>query len=243
VGDLDLEIRGVGRLHLPVPEDQAALLAGIGRPARYGKGEQTLLDSTVRDTGEIPRSQVTIDQRRWNRTLLAVVDQLGQDLGLPEGAGLRPELHSMLVYGPGQFFVPHQDSEKADDMVASLVVTLPSAFTGGSLVVEHHGKRATYRSTKTSLSFVAFYSDCRHEIRPVTSGHRIVLTYNLHLGTRRPLRPPLAHRRPRSRPSPAAWRSTSRPRPASPAGDASDQPANPRTGSSTCSTTSTPSAA
>lgn len=28
-------------------------------------------------------------------------------------------------------------------------------------------------------SFVAFYGDCRHEVRPVRSGHRIVLTYNL----------------------------------------------------------------
>src|SRR5256885_5060170 len=85
----------------------------------------------------------------------------------------------MLVYGAGQFFVPHQDSEKADAMVGSLVVTLPSSFKGGALVVRHAGMSATYRSPKKSLSLVAFYADCRHEVRPVTSGYRVTLTYNL----------------------------------------------------------------
>jgi hypothetical protein len=48
-------------------------------------------------------------------------------------------------------------------------------------VVEHRGDRATYRGTTESLSFVAFYADCRHELRPVKAGYRIVLTYNLML--------------------------------------------------------------
>jgi hypothetical protein len=29
---------------------------------------------------------------------------------------------------------------------------------------------------------VAFYSDCRHQVKPVTSGYRVVLTYNLLVG-------------------------------------------------------------
>src|SRR5271154_5588877 len=64
-------------------------------------------------------------------------------------------------------------------MIGTLVVTLPGPFTGGGLVVEHEGQRAPYRGSKAALSFVAFYADCRHEVKPVTSGHRIVLTYNL----------------------------------------------------------------
>jgi 2OG-Fe(II) oxygenase superfamily len=79
----------------------------------------------------------------------------------------------------GQFFVPHQDSEKADEMAGSLIVTLPSAHDGGALVVKHAGQAATYRPAKNSLSFVAFYADCRHHVQPVRSGDRIVLTYNL----------------------------------------------------------------
>jgi hypothetical protein len=177
--DLRLEVSSVGPIALPVPVRQAKELCLMGRPARFGKGEQTLLDARVRDTWEIPKSRIKIDKRQWNATLRPVLDRLRADLGLPEGCELTAEFHSMLVYAPGQFFAPHQDSEKADTMIGTMVVTLPSASTGGVLVVEHAGQTATYRSSKESLSFVAFYADCRHHVRPVTSGYRVVLTYNL----------------------------------------------------------------
>jgi hypothetical protein len=178
-GDLSIEVRGIGPLGLPVPDAQARQLCQIGRPARYGQSERTLLDPRVRDTWEVPLSRVRIDKRRWAKTLHPVLERLRRDLGLPDGCQLAAELHSMLVYAPGQFFVPHQDSEKDDAMVGSLVVTLPSSFTGGALVVEHGGQRVTYRGSKTSLSFVAFFADCRHQVQPTRSGHRVVLTYNL----------------------------------------------------------------
>jgi hypothetical protein len=34
-------------------------------------------------------------------------------------AQIPARVHGMLVYGPGQFFLRHQDSEKADDMVGT----------------------------------------------------------------------------------------------------------------------------
>jgi len=70
--DLQLEVQGLGRLRLPVSRAQAENLCRLARPARYGRGEKTLLDRRVRDTWEIPRSRVKIDRRRWNRTLLPV---------------------------------------------------------------------------------------------------------------------------------------------------------------------------
>jgi len=178
-GSLPLEVRGVGPIKLPVSQIQAKQLCLLGRPAQYGQGERTLLDRGVRDTWEIPKSRVKIDKRRWGQTLLPVLERLGRELGLPAGRTLRAELHSMLVYAPGQFFLEHQDSEKEDAMVASLVVGLPSTFKGGALEVRHGGKTITYRGSKKALSFVAFYSDCRHQVTPVSSGYRVVLTYNL----------------------------------------------------------------
>ena len=32
-----------------------------------------------------------------------------------------------------------------------------------------------------AIQWAAFYSDCEHEVLPVTSGHRITLTYNLYI--------------------------------------------------------------
>jgi hypothetical protein len=183
-GDLHLEVKGLGRLRLPVSPTQARRLCRLGRPARYGRGEQTLLDRRVRDTCEIPKGRVRIDGRRWNRTLLPVLDALRADLGLPDGTRLRAALHSMLVYGPGQFFLPHQDSETSDDMVATLVVTLPSPHRGGAAVIEHQGEKSTFRASRQRLSFLAFYAGCRHEVRPIRDGHRIALTYDLSLSGR-----------------------------------------------------------
>jgi hypothetical protein len=85
----------------------------------------------------------------------------------------------MLVYGKGQFFLPHQDSEKDDAMVGTLVVSLPAAHTGGELVIEHAGQRRTHRASKRDLALVAFYADCRHEVTPVRTGYRVTLTFNL----------------------------------------------------------------
>ncbi|MGW4718817.1 2OG-Fe(II) oxygenase [Nocardia sp. NPDC004260] len=177
--NLLIEVEGVGPIRLPVMPAQARRLCEVARPARYGLREQTLLDATVRDTWEVPRDRVTVDERWWRETLLPMLDILRAELGLAPDCELSAELHSMLVYEPGQFFRRHQDSEKADGMIGTLVVTLPSAFTGGELVIEQQGTKVTDQGSPQELSFVAFYGDCEHEVLPVTDGFRITLTYNL----------------------------------------------------------------
>jgi hypothetical protein len=179
LGDLSIEVRDVGALRLPVTAAQGKQLRLVSRPARYGNGEDTLLDRQVRDTWEVPKSRVTIGVRRWTNTLRPVLDLVRDDLGLSSTSTLDAELHSMLVYEPGQFFAAHQDSEKDDRMIGSLVVLLPSRSTGGDLVVSHRGETVRYKGSATALTFIAFYADTRHEVLPVTSGYRVALTYSL----------------------------------------------------------------
>lgn len=177
--DLRLEVKGVGNVPLPVSKTRAHKLRKVARPARYGLREQTLLDTQVRDTWEVPRSRVRIDGRRWNQALLPQLEQIGSELGLPAGCRLKAQLHSMLLYEPGQFFAPHQDSEKSDDMVGTLVVLLPSEAKGGALIVEHGSEKVSYRGSATKLTLIAFYADCRHEVKPLREGHRVALTFDL----------------------------------------------------------------
>jgi hypothetical protein len=176
---LKVEVDGVGAVQTPVRTPLAKKLIAVAQPAKFGRGEQTLTDASVRDTWEITPNLVTLGGPTWEATLGAVLDNVGDELGLPPTTRLRAELHAMLVYGKGQFFLPHQDSEKDDAMVGTLVVSLPSAHTGGELVVEHGGESVTYRTSKEELSFAAFYADCRHEVKPVKSGYRVTLTLNL----------------------------------------------------------------
>jgi hypothetical protein len=175
--DLSLEVEGFGPVKFPVTPAKARKLVGLGQPARFGRGEETLTDPDVRDTWEIPKHLVHAE---WDDGALKdVLATVKEELGLPHAAWLTADLHSFLVYQPNQFFLAHQDSEKDDSMVGTLVVTLPSSFAGGELMVGHNGERKTYRGSRTALSLVAFYADCRHEVLRVRSGYRITLTYNL----------------------------------------------------------------
>ena len=184
--DLSLEVEGFGRVAFPVTPAKARKLIGFGQPARFGRGEETLTDTDVRDTWEIPKHLVRAE---WNDAMLTVIlATVKEELGLPNAAGLTADLHSLLVYEPNQFFLAHQDSEKDDSMVGTLVVTLPSSFAGGELMVGLGEEWKAYRGSKTEVSLVAFYADCRHEVLKVKSGYRITLTYNLllHGDTTRP---------------------------------------------------------
>ncbi len=90
-------------------------------------------------------------------------------------------LYKLLVYGPGDFFVPHRDTEKEPGMFGTLVITLPGDFTGGELVVRHGGaaERLPVNAGASGVRWVAFYADCSHEVLPLASGARVALIYNL----------------------------------------------------------------
>lgn len=109
---------------------------------------------------------------------------LKKDLGLAETALLDARLHNLLIYELGQFFNYHQDSEKLEGMVATLIIVLPSAHKGGTLTIDNQGDKKQFHSSRfplDKLSFIAFYADCHHEITKLTEGYRCVLTYNLTL--------------------------------------------------------------
>jgi hypothetical protein len=192
---LALEVKGVGKVRLPVTANRAKTLIKSARQAPFGRKDKTLTDPTVRDAWEIAKSRVKIDNRVWNQALNPALEQIGEQLGLDQGQ-LKADLYKMLIYRPGQFFVPHRDSEKDDHMIATLVVVLPCAHRGGVLQIEHQGSTKSFHSNRLAadkLGLFAFYADCRHELKPVTEGYRIALTYNLSYKPktgRRPGKPP-----------------------------------------------------
>ncbi len=110
-----------------------------------------------------------------------VKDTVAIELGLGPSANVTAQLYKLLLYEPGGFFVPHKDTEKEKGMFASLVVTLPSHFKGGELIVKHQGIEKKFRpeNPSYSTSYVSFFADCKHEIKPVTSGYRLALVYNV----------------------------------------------------------------
>jgi hypothetical protein len=67
-------------------------------------------------------------------------------------------------------------------MFATLVVVLPSIYSGGELCIRHRDREVCLDLSApdpSEVAFAAFYADCRHEVRPITAGCRLVLIYNL----------------------------------------------------------------
>jgi len=185
-GDLSpgLEVEGVGRIKLPLKPTAAKKLLARCQLAPYGKGTETLVDPGVRNTYELDPKHFQLKGVEWNRAIEQLVEEVAEKLGLPAGR-LEARLYKLLLYKSGGFFLPHRDSEKADGMVASLVVVLPGEFGGGRLTVRHgafetsYSFRAATQLRAKAPSYAAFYADCEHEVEQVTSGHRLCLTYNL----------------------------------------------------------------
>lgn len=63
-----------------------------------------------------------------------------------------------------------------------LVISLPSKHEGGDVIASHKGESLAFRTAFNSAygySWAAWYADVVHEVKPVRSGYRIVLVYNL----------------------------------------------------------------
>ncbi len=187
-----IEVEGIGPIALPLLPAQAAQLIAAAERAPYGRGADTLVDTTVRRTWQIGVDRVRIQGRHWQAMLDGVVERAA--IGLGAGAGVEAELYKLLVYDEGSFFLEHRDTEKSPGMFGTLIVALPSLHKGGELVLRHREREARLdlRCTDVSgLAWAAFYADCVHEVLPITSGCRLVLVYNLRRkGRGRSPRPP-----------------------------------------------------
>ena len=173
-----LDIRGLGTLPLPVVPLLLPALRGAGTPAPYGRGPDTVVDADVRRCHQLDADRVTVPAS-FGSALAEITQAAAVQLGVVGEVEAR--LYKMLVYGPGDFFVPHRDTEKEPGMFGTLVVTLPGEFTGGELVVQHgaDAERVSLKAGASGVRWAAFYADCSHEVLPLDDGVRVALVYNL----------------------------------------------------------------
>ena len=144
-------------------------------PATFGIGSKTVLNKEYRNALKLEPGCFSVN---FELASTFVLDQITR---IMSSTSIRAELYKLNVYSAGGHFKPHVDTPRSADMFGSLVVCLPSKFTGGALVTRHQGRQVTFDwSSSTATQWAAFYSDVEHEVLPVTSGHRITLTYNLY---------------------------------------------------------------
>jgi hypothetical protein len=180
-----LEVEELGLIGLPLTAKQAKELLKQCEQAPYGKGEKTIVDTSVRRVWRMSPDHFSLTNPDWDRFIKETVGKVQQELGL-EKQKLESHLYDLLLYEPGSFFLPHRDGEKLNRMVATLVIVLPSTFEGGELIVRHEGQEKTIDFNALGenpfhIRYAAFYADCEHEVRPLRKGYRLCLVYNLTL--------------------------------------------------------------
>ena len=151
--------------------------------ASFGKGKETVTDKSYRDAYALEPEKFFTS---FQLSDCGIIGEVRVSL-VPDVLNIRAELYKMNVYsGPTGCFKAHVDTPRGGNMFGSLVVCLPSQFTGGSLVTRQLGQEVIYDwSSPTSdpvqnIQWAAFFSDVEHEILPVTNGYRVTLTYNLY---------------------------------------------------------------
>lgn len=195
---------GAGDITFPLSshEDLVPLLTAC-KQASFGRGNEDVLDPTYRralvlhakDFGLAPGSAVD----PYSLGIVSAIEAslFGDDFELgpnsPAGVTRRrvvPQIDKINVYSQGDFFKSHVDTPRATNMFGTLLINFPVEHVGGQLVVHApaggdralEGQRAAgYEKFETkwgatdSLGWVAFFSDCEHEVLPVVSGHRYVM--------------------------------------------------------------------
>ncbi|KAK3368820.1 hypothetical protein B0T24DRAFT_533126 [Lasiosphaeria ovina] len=170
-------VQDVGPVGFPLQESTARQLIEKARQAPYGKGSETFVDTSVRNTWELDASQLDHMVPQWTPTVDDACKWAAKQLGIT--VPITAQLYKMLIYEEGAMFKAHTDTEKVPGMFGTLVICLPSEHQGGDLVLKHRDVTKIFKTSETQPSMACWYSDVSHEVLPVTSGRRWVLTYNL----------------------------------------------------------------
>ena len=105
--DPAITVEGVGQINLPLGEEQARQLIELSRQAPFGKGSETIVDTSVRNTWEIDAEKLTFANPRWEWILYQVCRRVASDLGI--SSPIQADLYKMLLYEKGAMFKAHTE--------------------------------------------------------------------------------------------------------------------------------------
>lgn len=101
-----LRVDGVeGVVGLPLGRASAKEIIEKCSQAPYGRGEETIVDTAVRNTWQLDPSKFSVNNPEWDARLKELVSGVVKsDLGCDESLGVSCELYKFLLYEKGSFF-------------------------------------------------------------------------------------------------------------------------------------------
>jgi SM-20-related protein len=157
----------------------AAMLAASGGAANvYAHQDVGRINPLVRRTTQLTVPDAIVQSVM---TLLAAHAPILEERFRTEP--LSPEPPQFLKYGPGDFFVAHQDGntplirDKARFRRVSVVIYVNADYSGGSLLLHEPYPNFDVRTAIEPApgTMVAFRSETTHEVTPVESGERYTI--------------------------------------------------------------------
>ncbi|TFK65117.1 hypothetical protein BDN72DRAFT_845886 [Pluteus cervinus] len=174
-----LSISSLGLVGLPFSERDAKNLV-----ASFNQGP-SIHYMRVNNTWKVDSSALSLQNPEWNRYLNNVILKFITDQLDVNQASKPPrlELDKLLVCEVGSNFVSDQGPGvgKPPGTYATVVISLPSTYTGGAIRVLQGGQSKVLDvSSKPFFLGVSFwFTDSQHTVEPVQSGYRLALTYHL----------------------------------------------------------------
>ncbi|PPR03262.1 hypothetical protein CVT24_012830 [Panaeolus cyanescens] len=177
-----LTIEDIGLIGLPLSERDAQSIIN-----RASQSSNTLPTNNLAtpDSWEIDPALVSFVNPAWETFITGVVTKVLATLGL--ACGYRDpttvcKLHKLRLQKQGSCILPHLEVSHSNAMFATVTIVLPSTFQGGQICLAHAGRSTVLDIAPQSMfniSALAWYSGVMHEALPITSGHRLTLSYNL----------------------------------------------------------------
>ncbi len=168
-------------IKFPDPNESTIdLLIGSCKEASFGRGNKEVIDPEYRSALCLLREHFVTNFDIEDTDILDHVERT-----LAPNVDIVCTLDKLNIYRKDGFFKSHRDTPVDQKMFGTLVICLQTDFTGGELLVKHRGSTNTFswegHSTATEpwIKWCALYSDCEHEILPVTEGNRVTLAYTL----------------------------------------------------------------
>lgn len=104
-----LSVDDSGPIKLPLNDTDAQRIIAASHQAPFGRGTETIIDTSVRRTWEINFDRVKIANPHWNSIVWAALQGTYAGLGLGSEQGVQAVPYKLLLYERGALFKPHKE--------------------------------------------------------------------------------------------------------------------------------------
>ncbi|KAG8980954.1 hypothetical protein FRB90_007373, partial [Tulasnella sp. 427] len=127
-------------------------------------------------------SKVVFGNPAWSEFLKTIVEDVSQTFSINLNSSKpRCELRILLLQGKNTTLLPRQGNRNTAAF-ANLLISLPCKFTGGETELTYAGVSKIVDHSSESLlntCAMAWYNGLTPQFKPITTGHRLVLLYDL----------------------------------------------------------------